>query len=217
MSENLSSEALALGKTLWEYHQLHHDIAPADVIVCCGSHDLRVPEYAAELWLRGFAPDLVFAGGRGRLTEAWPQPEAETYCQVAVARGVPRERIHLECNSTNTGENIQFTLELFRSVPLEPKRWLLVHKPYMERRAFATFRAYCPETPVRVASPPIAYEDYATDDASRVELIALLVGDTQRVLAYPARGFQIAQQMPPGVQRACERLVALGFDQHALR
>ena len=43
-----------------------------------------------------------------------------------------------------------------------------------------------------------------------------MVGDIQRMKAYPALGFQIPQEMPPGVWDAYERLVSMGFDRHLM-
>jgi hypothetical protein len=41
-----------------------------------------------------------------------------------------------------------------------------------------------------------------------------MVGDIQRIKAYPALGFQIPQNIPAGVWGAFERLVSMGFDRH---
>ena len=40
----------------------------------------------------------------------------------------------------------------------------------------------------------------------------MLVGDLQRVIEYPARGFAIVQEVPARVQDAYRRLLAAGFD-----
>jgi hypothetical protein len=43
-----------------------------------------------------------------------------------------------------------------------------------------------------------------------------MVGDVQRIRAYPALGFQIPQDIPAGVWEAYERLVSMGFDKHLI-
>jgi hypothetical protein len=48
-------------------------------------------------------------------------------------------------------------------------------------------------------------------------VIAIMVGDLQRIRDYPARGFQIAQDIPANVLDAFETLVGLGYDTHLAR
>jgi len=44
-----------------------------------------------------------------------------------------------------------------------------------------------------------------------------MVGDLQRILYYPAQGFQIEQVVPEGVWEACEELVRRGYNKHVLQ
>ena len=41
-----------------------------------------------------------------------------------------------------------------------------------------------------------------------IRVVAMLVGDTQRITVYAERGFAIAQEFPPEVRAAFDRLVA---------
>src|SRR2546425_357474 len=59
----VGEEALRLARIIWDYHQLGHQPIPADVIVALGTNDLRVAEFAADLYLRGFGATLVCTGG----------------------------------------------------------------------------------------------------------------------------------------------------------
>ena len=94
-------------RTLWEYHHVGHALEKADSIIVLGSHDTRVAERGAELFLGGWAPFLLFSGHLGSLTSGmWARPEAEIFADVAVGMGVPRERVLVEARSTNTGENV---------------------------------------------------------------------------------------------------------------
>jgi uncharacterized SAM-binding protein YcdF (DUF218 family) len=216
MDEVPTSDALA--RILWDYMLLRHTLVESDVIVALGSHDLRVAEHAADLFLRGLAPLLVCSGRLGRLTSGrFHQSEAEMFADVAAARGVPRSAILLEPRSTNTGDNITFSRELLRQRGFEPQRVILVQKPYMERRALATFRQRWPGADVRVSSPPIDFDDYPTAELPNNLVINILVGDVQRIRVYADRGFQIAQPMPDHVWGAWEELVARGYTTHLVR
>jgi hypothetical protein len=46
--------------------------------------------------------------------------------------------------------------------------------------------------------------------------ISIMVGDLQRIRLYPAKGFQIHQDIPDDVWTAYEELVAAGYDKHLL-
>ena len=139
---------------LWHYHQLHHELRHADAILVLCSHDTRVAERGAQLFLDGWAPLLIFSGGLGVITrQMWQEPEAELFARIAVDLGVPRERILIEPRSTNTGENVQFTRALLAGRGIDVGTVLVVQKPYMERRSYATFKKVWPEPALVVTSP----------------------------------------------------------------
>jgi len=180
-----------------------------------GSPDLRVADRAAELYLQGLAPLLIFSGGLGNLTrEMWSVPEAILFAERAVSMGVPSSAILVEDESTNTGENILFTQALLNKNKLHPQSFLLVQKPYMERRSFATFKKHWPDKELIVTSPQISFLDYPNDEISMERVINIMVGDLQRVQLYPARGFQIYQEIPADVWAAYEGLIRLGYTKH---
>ncbi len=205
-------------KVIWDYHHMNQQLQKADCIFVLGSHDTRVAEYAADLFLQGFAPWIIFSGGFGRLTEGnSKKSEAEIFADIAMAKGVPADKIILEKKSGNTGDNVRFSRKLLADKGLEPKSLIVAQKPYMERRSFATFRKLWPEADVIVTSPDISYNDYPNAEISREEMIGVMVGDLQRIKLYPERGYQITQEIPDEVWDACEKLVAAGFDSHLIK
>ncbi len=212
------TEVNSLAKTIWDYHHLNHQLEKADCVLVLGSHDTRVAEYGVDLFLKGYAPLLIFSGGLGRLTRGvFEKPEAEIFGDIARRRGVPEECILVENQSTNTGENIRFTRTLLHDRNLSPSSFLLVQKPYMERRAYATFKKILPEKKCIVTSPPISFEEYPTAVISKDDMINIMVGDLQRIKVYAKNGFQIYQEIPKSVWSAYERLVELGFVGHLIK
>jgi len=208
-----------LVETLWRYHQLNHRLQPADAILVLCSHDKAVAERGAELFLEGWAPLLIFAGGLGAITRhLWTEPEADQFAAVAVAMGVPADRILVENQSTNTGENVAFTRRLLAERGLDPNTFIVVQKPYMERRSYATFRKVWPEKQLIVTSPRASLDEYlarhCNETLSTDDVISIMVGDLQRIRLYPGRGFQIPQDIPADVWDAYRELVALGYDRH---
>lgn len=212
----------ALAETVWAYHHLGHELSRADVILVLCSHDTAVAERGAQLFLDGWAPLLIFSGGLGSITrELWTEPEADQFAAIAVRMGVPRERILIENRSTNTGENVLFTKQLLADRGLTPQSFILVQKPYMERRSYATFRKLWPEKQAIVTSPQVSLDEYlekySNDNLPVDEVVSIMVGDLQRVKLYAEKGFQIPQQIPPDVWAAFEALVAAGYDSRLVR
>lgn len=213
----MKQEITAAAKTLWNYHLMHHPLKKSDCILVLGSHDLRPAERAAELFLDGYAPFILFSGGLGNFTREWKEPEAEKFGEVAMKMGVPQSALLLECKSTNTGENILFSKQLLKDKNIEVRNLILVQKPYMERRSFATISKQWPEVEVLVTSPAISFEDYPNDEIPADKVINIMVGDLQRIIEYPKKGFQIAQQVPDEVMNAFRFLVNAGYDKHLMK
>lgn len=208
-----------LATVLWDYHHLNHTLARADAILVLCSHDLRVAQRAAELFLAGWAPLLIFSGGLGVITKyLWSEPEAEIFARIALEMGVPAERILIENQSSNTGENVLFTKQLLEQRQIAVERFIVVQKPYMERRSFATFKKMWPQKDVIVTSPQDSFEEYLSRYTNPAltpdDVISIMVGDLQRIQLYPQKGFQIPQPIPADVWAAYEALVQAGYDRH---
>ena len=212
----------SLAETIWDYHLMNHEVAKADAILVLCSHDERVAERGAQLFLEGFAPLIIFAGGHGMITSRlWQEPEAVRFARVAMDLNVPRESILIESQSTNTGENIAFTKKLLAEKGFNPQRFIVVQKPYMERRSYATFRKLWPEKEVIVTSPQVSFRSYLAEYANRAlsvaDVVSIMVGDLQRIKIYPARGYQIEQEIPDEVWHAFEHLVHAGYDKYLIQ
>lgn len=212
------SEILSLAQILWDYLHMNHPLEKSDCILALGSHDLRVADRAAELYLEGWAPLIIISGGLGNLTrEIWTEPEADQFAAIAIQKGVPQQHILVENQSTNTGENILFTQNLLAQKNINPSSFIVVQKPYMERRAYATFKMHWPGKKLLITSPQLSFDKYATSDMPVEKVINIMTGDLQRIKIYPKKGFQIFQEIPPGVWEAYEKLVAAGFNKHLVK
>lgn len=212
----------ALAEKLWHYHHMDHVLEKADAILVLCSHDKRVAERGAQLFLEGWAPLLILSGGLGAITRAmWSEPEADQFARIARDLGVPEERILIENQSTNTGENVSFTRRLLAEKGIDPESFILVQKPYMERRSYATFKKVWPEKQVIVTSPQASFDEYlraySNPELSPDDVISIMVGDLQRIRVYPRLGFQIHQDIPDEIWAAYEELVSAGYDRHLVR
>ncbi|WP_010252489.1 YdcF family protein [Acetivibrio cellulolyticus] len=218
----MNTEIEVLAKVLWDYHHMNHALTSADLIIVLGSHDTRVAQRGAELYLKGFAPFIVISGGLGKITKhLWNMTEAEKFAEIACSMGVPEEKIILETRSTNTGENILFTRELILDRNLNINSIITVNKPYMERRTYAAFKKFWNVNDVMVTSPQFEFKEYLeayTDGKiTKEEIISIMVGDLQRIKVYAEKGFQIQQDIPENVWEAFDKLVELGFKKHLIK
>lgn len=217
---------------VYNYHRTHMPLpASADAVFCLCSLDLRVAHRAAQLHLEGYGRYLIFSGGSGKLTEnRFSKPEAEVFADIARAKGVPEEAIIVEPRSTNTGENVRFAHDLIYQRGLldgegRIRRFILVQKPYMERRTYATFMKQWPgieQTEVNddekvkfsVTSPQLEFAEYPDEGNPRDLVINIMVGDLIRIRDYPGKGYQIEQTIPGEVWEAGQRLIEAGFNGH---
>ncbi|MGW3337931.1 YdcF family protein [Streptomyces sp. NPDC001009] len=197
---------------IWDYHQLHHQPRPVDVAIGLGSHDLGVATHSAGLYRAGLFPTLVFTGGNSPTTVGvFPRGEAVHFREHALGLGVPAEAILLEPNAGNTGQNITLSREVLAAAGITPITVMLVCKPYMERRSYATARKLWPGVEFLCASEPLEFDDYLKSIGDEKLVLDMLVGDLQRVIEYPKLGFAIEQKVPEDVRDAYESLVQDGF------
>ena len=201
---------------LWDFMHMNQELEAADVIVGFGCYDEDIPRRCAELFHRGFAPYVCFSGGLGRNTSGiWSKSEAERFAAIAIAEGVPEERIILENKSTNSAENLLFTSRVLAEAGVKAEKIIAVHKPYMERRLWAAMQVYWPETEAVYTSPQVTVEEHIAHaeqiGMTRKGVIETIVGDVQRMELYAEKGYQRAVEIPDEVRAAFNALVAQGY------
>ncbi|MEZ9231162.1 YdcF family protein [Vibrio amylolyticus] len=197
-------------ETLWDYMKMGHKPAQSDLIFVLCSNDLRVASHAAKLYLEGYAPKILFSGGMGRFTDGlFDKTEAETFADIAKDAGVPSEAISLETEATNTGENITLGYEVMIRKNLAHQKLLLVQKPFMERRSYATFMKQWPTQCERVlvTSSSESFFDYICPDMPLDMVLKAMIEDYERIKNYPAKGFQIEQHIPDDVETSYQYLI----------
>jgi len=126
------------------------DDQPVDLVVLMGSAVLESVEAAAEVYHAGRAPQILVSGGIGHSTqhledavrrrglevETSGRPESHVFRELLINRyDVPPQAIAVEDQSTNCGENADFTRRLVD----RPSRLLLIQDPTMQRRTHACF------------------------------------------------------------------------------
>jgi uncharacterized SAM-binding protein YcdF (DUF218 family) len=209
-----------LARKLWDYHHLHQHIQPCDAIFTLCSTDHSTAYRAVELFKQGYGTYVLFSGGLGRLSRhTHVTPEAQLFARIAKEEGVPEDRIIVEDQSSNTGENIVFTLRILKKRGLSLRSFLLVQKPYMERRLYATVKMQWPDPQpkILITSPQVSFEEYTKKYVNRDHVINMMVGDIQRIAEYPKLGFQIPQEIPDDVWDAYKKLIAAGYTKQLIK
>ena len=213
---DITLEILRDAELLYNFHaSFCREPIHADLILAAGSHDLRVPEHAADLFLQGYAPLIVCSGGFGKITDGlFSEPEGVLFARRCRDLGVPDEKILIEQEAHNTGENFSFSKKLLADRNICVKTGLIVCKPYMSARTLATAQKQWCEVNWRVCAPPIPFKNYCREDMPPEQEIQLLTGDLQRLRVYADLGYQIPVEIPEEIWAAFERLVQAGFDQY---
>ncbi len=212
-------------KTIWSYMKMNQKLKAVDLIFVLGSRDERVASYAADLYKQGYGKNILISGGIGHkndlLATSWNgDTEAEYFANIIQNCGVSLDDVILENKSQNTGENIRFGYKVLELNHYLPKSIILVQKPYMERRTYATFMKQWPgksRVDISVTSPPIKFENYFNEKQPMNTVINIMVGDLQRIIKYPSRGFQVYQKVPKNVINAYDKLVNLGYNKYLLQ
>lgn len=209
----ITDEQFHDAELIWNYHQMGHEPRPCSAAIGLGSHDLGVATASADLYRAGLFPILVFSGGNSPTTRTrFPRGEAVHYREHAMSLGVPDEAIFVEANAGNTGQNITLSRDLLQQAGIQVDSLMLISKPYMERRSYATCRKLWPEAEVICASEPLELDDYIKSIGDEKLVVDMLVGDLQRIIEYPKQGFAVEQDVPEDVHAAYERLLRSGFD-----
>lgn len=218
----ISEKNLQDALILWRYHNVGRDILTINnsIIIGLGSYELRVADFCARLFRSGIGNQIIFTGKNGNwTTDLWGEQciEAEIFAN-RVKSFIPEKDIILEKEARNIGENILFSRRLINEANLIYNNIILATKPNTTRRAYATTLALWPEVKDKllVTSPSYNFDDISLKTNTE-SIISELVGDLERIIVYPDKGFQIPQEIPFQVIEAYDRLRNSGFTTHCLK
>lgn len=204
-----------MSQVLWDFHTATPEVPdmPADVVVGLGSYDETVAYQSVQVFRDRDACWLLFSGDRGNWTrDLYKTSEAEHFGALARQNGISDNRIIIEGAATNIGENVRFSEACLQSSNLNI---VFVTKPQTRLRLYLTLLKVSRSKAYAVSAPQRTMIQ-AFDLFGRDRIVNEMVGDLDRIEAYPQRGFSTAVSIPPMVNIAKQRLLDLGYDSHCL-
>jgi uncharacterized SAM-binding protein YcdF (DUF218 family) len=161
------------------------------------------------------APQIIFTGGTGAGTADVKEPEALYFKKMLqqIYPGIAESTVITESASTNTGENMRFTSELLQqnyphlAIGTGIQRAIVVANAYRQRRVFHTCQLYFPQITWINCPPETSYQaEHELFASKRENLDAHIVGEIERLLSYPAKGFISSLTIPDQIIQAYQEL-----------
>jgi uncharacterized SAM-binding protein YcdF (DUF218 family) len=209
----MHAQTITVAQKLWDYLAAGRGHAISDAVVVCCSYDLRVCDYACNLIQQGVAPLLIMSGNTGNWTRhLWSIPEAHVFRERALANGVASDVILIEEQATNFGENIACVRRLAPRLQCVT----FVTKPNSVLRLRLTVPVQWPGVTAFVDAPPLRFPEDVSSVVGVLGAIDEMVGDVDRILKYPALGYQTPHELPAEVLSAWRQLKEAGFRNHLL-
>lgn len=205
---------------LWDYLCLRNEPVKADCIIGLGSILKSVPKKCAALYKQGYGDYIVFTGNCGKGTEGIiSKTEAEIFKDIAVLEGVPEDKILIETKATNTYENFKYSMQVLEANNLKPKSFLIVGKPYQERRANCIASVELAKFKFFLASFLVSFNEFieyveTNNLMSLDDVINELVGEINICIIAPNYGIQQKCDIPKEVIKSYERLCNAGYTRY---
>jgi uncharacterized SAM-binding protein YcdF (DUF218 family) len=189
----------------------------ADVIIGFGHFDMNIPRQCCELYLKGYGKKIIYTGGVGAGSADLKYAEAVEFFNFTrkYFPQIPLEDIIIEDKSTNSGENIRFTIEKMKALfPLFNFgigicSAILVATPARQLRVYLTVRMYLENTELINLPPETTFnENLAVFSEKGESLTKQLTGEMDRLLEYPAKGLCEKVVIPGNIIIAYNQVMA---------
>lgn len=203
-SDRWRSELYRTSKLVDRFLRLNQTITKADAIIVMGNNDDRTATRASRLFSQRLAPIMVLTGGIAPRTRQKNQSEARRYLDI-IRDQLPYmvDDILLEEQAQNSGENSVYSRQLLESYGIYPENIVIVTKPFVERRALATFIKQWSGPRFFVTSPQYPFDSYLVQDS--LPLIARSISsEVDRIQIYqdPDHSFITPQIIPENINEA---------------
>ena len=208
-------------QTLWDYLCLNNtNPKKSECIIGLGSILTLIPKKCAELYKKDLGEYIIFSGNCGKGTKGVISiTEAERFKNIAREEDVSDRKILIEPDATTTYENYKYIKKVLASNNLNPNSFLIVGKPYQERRALLIANLEFTDKKYEVASFNLSLNDYLDfvkkDEFMKVEdVINEMVGEISLIIKAPKYGLQSEEKLPTKVIDSYNKIVASGYNKY---
>jgi len=190
-----------ISKTLYNFLSPSDKQVKADLIIGFGHFDLRIPEQCLSLLNKGLASRILFTGGVGAGSADFKNPEAVEFYNY-IKRDYPKlakAHILIEKESTNTGENLAYSIKLLKETGLLEaiNNIILVATPTRQLRVFLTAKKYFPDMHLINLPPVSSYDnDLLINEKKGIDFKRHLIGELDRIITYPKLGYASSTTIP---------------------
>ena len=187
----------------------------ADVIIGFGHFDMNIPRQCCDLYLKGYGKKIIYTGGVGAGSADFKNAEAVEFLNYTKAHfpQIPAEDIIIEDRSTNTGENIRFSMEKMREVSPDLnfesgiRSAILVATPARQLRVYLTVKMHLKNIRLINLPPETTLEEnIALFDQKNESFTKQLKGELDRLMIYPAQGLCEKIDIPGTVLEAYQQI-----------
>jgi uncharacterized SAM-binding protein YcdF (DUF218 family) len=177
----------------------------ADVIMGFGHFDMNIPMRCCELYLQGLGRKIIFTGGVGAGSANFQNAEAIEFFNYAKRffPHFPTEDILIEDKSTNTGENVRFSMQVLKEKLPDfnfdngIQSAILVATPARQYRVYLTVLQHLPHIKLINLPPELSYNDNVLIfNAKGEDFTQQLTGEIYRLIEYPAKGLCAPVNIP---------------------
>ena len=182
------AEIDAIGKTVF----ITTEIQPADLLFVFGSSIIsdHIWHTVAAYFQQNYFPKIVVAGLIGRAYYQTGRPLAYIARDQLLAQGVPADAIRTQDRSTNTYEDVSFTLATWPELAAL-RSMIFVSKAHHSGRCWRTLRQFFPDTRLHALTYDAVYDgivvaahNWPDHPVSR----GRVYGEFLRIKKYAARG-----------------------------
>lgn len=202
--------------TLFHYLALRDQPRKADVIIGFGHFDMNIPRRCCELYLKGYGKKIIYTGGVGAGSADFKNAEAIEFLHYTKAHfpQIPAEDIIIEDRSTNTGENIRFSMERMKeespvfNFENGIRSAILVATPARQLRVYLTVKMHLENIELINLPPETSYHENDELFYGKGEnFSSQLTGEIRRLIEYPAKGFCTEVNIPELVMEAYRQII----------
>lgn len=171
-----------------DYMLVETDLRPADIcFVFGGANADHLADYAAKLYHKGYFDHVLVSGGvatdDGRL-------ECDRMRDRLVKMGVPEDKIIVENQATNTGENVTYGMKLLdKKMGLKNIESLIgIGQIHASRRFVMTLEKHWPDVIKMFSTPnyyPVKREDWHKDKNFKTDVMR----EFNKIAPYKKNGF----------------------------